>query len=373
MAGETLQNPVKFYKAALGGNIIPGDVLELADGTYNAANMFIEGTAENPVIVRPANPGMVKIDGWMFVDCQHVHFYDIEFFDSNPNRYVVTNSVVANYGTNCFYGCYFHDEHTSGLNWFGTGAGEVMECVFLNNGNYFPDNSKHGHCLYTHNSGGGLRKIARNIFGYAMGNYALHIYSNSAALKDYQVEDNITVGQPTHTGGPGGLTDFVFSRNIQMGGYMQMGRYGAATNGTITDNELFRVGTYWANTDWVNLTESGNNVYNGQPASRDGYTIQADPQTWSRVIPFSKSARWLASVAAYNRDSAETIPIDFSGLANGDYTLINAQNMNETWDFTNSGSPVNVPMTGWTCAQRIGDVAPDTTFPLYGAFILVRQ
>jgi len=360
MAGYTEANPVKWATLLASLNVKPGDAIVLKDGTYNASDFVFSGVSGYPTVLRAQNPGNVKIDGPMDFNGQYVSVYDIEFMDSNPDRHEQTTSILTTLGKVNFYGCYFHDQHTSGLQHFGSGIGEVVECVFLNNGNYFPDESKHGHCLYTHNQGGGLRTIARNIFGYSMGKYALHIYSDNNHLLDYFCEDNITVGQPTHTGGPGGLTNFVYNRNVHCGGSVQHGRYGSATNGKMIDNIYIDIGTYYENPDWVNLTKSGDAFY--------GTGFDPAPQIYTRLIPFYKSRRWLASLFVYNRDNANNVPVNFSGMLAGNYKLRNAQNMDETWNFTFDGRAVNVPMNIWTCAQRIGDVAPPTTFPKYGAF-----
>jgi len=75
-------------------------------------------------------------------------------------------------------------------------------------------------------------------------------------------------------------------------------------------------------------------------------------------------------VAIFNRDSAESVPVDFSSLlSEGRYRLRNGQNITETWAFDYLGGLVNVP-TGWTSAPRIGDETTTSTWPVFGGLVI---
>src|SRR3990172_9400721 len=163
MAGYTITNPVKWSTVVTSLNVVAGDTLILKDGTYLGLDVNVVGSTNSPVVIKPLNPGQVTIDGAINFNGTYLEVYDINFTDSNPERYAITNGVFVSNSKVSFYGCIFSDQHSSGLNWFGSGVGEVCECVFLNNGYILPDESYHGHGLYTHNNLGGLRVIARNI------------------------------------------------------------------------------------------------------------------------------------------------------------------------------------------------------------------
>lgn len=378
--GDTVLNPVSFANLLLSHNIIPGDTLLLRAGTYSGDYVlpYIAGTEALPITIKPYNGETVIFDGSLTVG-NYVRLYDLNFTDARIDRHIYTPGIYATGLGFHMHGCIVSDIHNSGLSWYGYGVGEVSENIFLNNGGRNGDESGHGHALYTHNAAGGAHLIARNLFFDQFGTYALHIYSaGSNGLKDYTVEDNITCGQPTHTGGGLGLTDFIYRRNIQYGSYIQQGRYSGShknINGQIKDNVTFDLVSYSVNADctyeWENLVESGNIAYGGEPSNRAGYVVVSNPAVWTRVIPFSKSERWAASVAIYNRESAETVSVDFTGLANGNYKFRNAQNPAETSDFTYSGGSVDVP-TNWTAAQRIGDAQPTTTWPVFGGLVVER-
>lgn len=381
MTGLLITDPIRLENVLSSIKVIPGDTLFLRAGTYAGHwNIKIGGTEALPVSIRPYQNETVIIDGSLTFDAPHVKVYDFEIMDSNPDRTAVTPGITFNKPGCGLYGCLIHDLHSNGVNWFGEGPGEVAECVILNNGYKDAQGNNYAHAIYTHNNVGGLKTIARNVFFDSMGAYTIHVYSGGANyLKDYLIEDNLVCGDPVHTGGGLGLLDFTYRRNWQYGDYCQHGRYSGAyqnQNGDISNNVFIGLSSYSVNADcdfdWLNLVESDNQVYGGKPDNRAGYTYQAQPATLVQIVPFTHSARWLASLAIFNRDSAETVAVDFSNLLeNGNYQLRNAQNPSETWQFEYTGESVLVP-TAWTSAARVGDTTHPSTWPRFGAFVLER-
>jgi hypothetical protein len=358
--------------------ILPGDILELENGTYTGDfSSTIAGTDIAPIIVRPVHPGSVIIDGTLTVGGTWTHWYDINFTDSNTDRYDYVGNLgiyTTKIGTH-IHGCLITDIHASAVQVFGARHGEVSECVIYNNGYHEPDDSGHGHGLYSHNDPGGNIIIARNIFGDQFGAYAFQIYSGGANhLLDYDVYDNVICGNPVHTGGGLGLINFTFERNIQFQDYQQHGRYspaGTNDNGLIHNNYFIGMTSYYVNPDWSNLTEADNEVYGGEPSSRAGYTTYAQPATKIWLKAFTESARWLGMVTIFNRDSAATVSVDLSSiLANGNYRLRNGQNMTETWDFTQLSSAINVPMNIWTASHVVGEGDGENHLPVFGSFVI---
>jgi hypothetical protein len=379
MAGLTIDDPVKFSQAIVSKRIIPGDVLELKGGTYAGDwVMTIAGTQAKPITIKPRAGENVVIDGSLKLEGDYIEMRDITIMDSRTDRTAATVGILASIAGLKLAGCYIHDLHGSGVSWWGGGAGQIIECIIANNGNKVGDKG-HGHGIYTHNSGG-ARVIAKNLFFDSIGNYCLQIYSDSANyLKDYTVQDNVFAGDAVHTGGGLGLIDFVYERNTQFEAHCQHGRYSYDNqnrNGRISGNTFIDLSAYSVNADcaheWDNLTEADNLVYGGEPSDRAGYTVMEKPATLTRWIPYTQSTRWLGAAVIYNRDSAEQVAFDFTGLLEaGSYRLRNYQNMAETWDFEYTTGSVNVP-TAWTAAARIGDITHPPTWPVFGA-LLVEQ
>lgn len=293
MSGLTIDNPIKL-SAVLGScNVIPGDALYLRGGTYPGDwTINIEGTAEAPIVIKPYNNEPVVIDGSLTFGKPYVKVQDVEI--TNSATYTENDGVgiTMNYPGCWLIGCYIHDLHDSGVNWYGSGAGGVVECLFSGN---------HGDAIYTHNDGGGARLIARNLMLQGSdfvgpNRYSLHIYSGGENwLKDYTCEDNVIFGDPVHTGGGLGLTNFTYQRNIQYGSYAQMGRYspdGANDTASINNNIFMMLSGYFVKDGWLNLTEADNSAWEGEPDDRAGYTFGLIPAGWSQTILFTLSERW---------------------------------------------------------------------------------
>ena len=377
MPGLTIDNPTELQYVVNSLHILPGDVIKLRAGTYKGNWVInVGGSEAAPITFMPYNNEKVVIDGSWTVARAHVTTADLEIMDSSLDRTTNTQGIYAYLPGFRMHGCLIHDLHLYGTRMIGSGSGHICECVYLNNGW-----TSGGHGIYTYSETGD-RLIARNVFFNNLGEYLLHVYSSNTdhLLKGYTIEDNILRGDPIHTGGAGGLIDYIYQRNIQYMDACYQGRYSLTapnTNGQIINNVFFDVWRYWVNTtcisDWVNLTESGNLVYGGEPSDRAGYTLLEQPATWTKVIPFSLSLRWKASVAIFNRDSAETVAVDFTGvLAEGSYLLRNTTNYTETWAFDYTTGSVNVPMTIWTAIHPIGMTGDlhESFYPIFGAFVV---
>lgn len=379
MTVYTISTAAELASFLVGAVAQPNDTLRLAAGTYVGDFVAtIAGINGQPITIRPVYGARPVIDGSFRLTGGYVELYDLDFTDSRTNREQITPALSISVPGAGVFGCLVMDLHESGINWFGGGAGEVSESVFLNNGYYDELADNHGHALYSHNTLGGLRVMARNVFGPQIGRYGLHIYSGGANyLKDFHVNDNAMYSQPTHTGGGLGMSNFLYDGNVQYGSYAQLGRYAINQDGTIVDNVFIELSDYDVY-DFNPLVESGNVVYGGVtpwPPYTTGYTVTVPPPSRVWVTPFTKSTRWLALVTIYNHDETETVDVDLSslGLQGGDYRLRNAANFLAEWHiFAYSGDLVAVPMDGWTVAVPIGGSVPlaGSTFPNFGVFIL---
>lgn len=297
MSGLTINDPIKLEQVLQSNKVVPGDTLYLRGGIYTGnwiAN--IGGTLEAPVIIKPYNLEPVIIDGVFTFGRPHLRVMDIEFTNYNTDRTLWDSGITMHPQGSWLIGCDIHDMHSDGVNWMNSGVGGVVECRIENCGSLNPDGPPHyGHAIYTHNNAGGARLIARNLLLNSMGRYTIHIYSASSNyLRDYTCEDNVIWGDPVHTGGGAGLVNFVYQRNIQYSEYAQMGRYSGQPNngGLIQDNLFIDLSAYSVQSGWVDLTETNNTVWGGEPADRAGYTVEQMPFNWSQFIPFTLSERW---------------------------------------------------------------------------------
>lgn len=295
MSGLTITDPVKLSAALVSPNVIPGDVLYLRSGTYAGDfTINIGGSSEASVTIKPYNNEPVIIDGGLMFAKPYVRIQDVEITNSNPDRTLWIDPGIQMHQVGCeLIGCYIHDLHNNGVTWQGNGTGQIVECLIYNNGSN--DGTSYGHGIYTHNDTGGARKIARNLFLNSIGRYSIHIYSaGNNYLRDYTVEDNVIFGDPVICGGGLGLRDYVYQGNIQSGDYCYQGRYSSQPNdgGLIQNNLFIDLSEYSVQDGFLNLTETGNTVWGGEPASRAGYTVAAKPANWSQFIPFTLSERW---------------------------------------------------------------------------------
>lgn len=333
-----------------------GDTVSVPEGTYHG-----DFTVPAGVTVQPEAGARVVIDIANELDIRGATVKDIEIMSSSTDRAALQTGINMSKVNSRLIGCIVHDIHNSGVNWFGSGVGEISECVFFNNGHRNPDNSGHGHCIYSHNDIGGTRRIDNNILIGGLGKYALQIYSGGKNnLKDYTVTRNITAKRPTIVGGGLGVSNLTYSQNVQYGNAIYIGRYSSNNvDCTVTDN-LYSAGAFIEITDFQSVTVSGNTEV-----------------TTERVViyPCTQSTRKLAHIAVFNPAAAETVEIDLTALEleAGDYALRNAQNLAEEHLFTlGESAGVSVPMTDWTAALPIGGLTQSvgSIFPTFGIFIL---
>lgn len=333
-----------------------GETVYAPEGTYTG-----DFTVPAGVTLRPVENARVVIDVLNQFDLSGATVIDIEFTSLNPDRTVIQDGLTMSAVNSHLIGCSVYDVHSSGVNWFSSGAGEITECLFYNNGYRDINQEGHGHNIYSHNNGGGERIVRNNFLLGGMGKYALHIYSGGKnALKDYHAFQNITVNRPTIVGGGLGVSGLVYHDNIQHVNACYIGRYSSNNlDCTVRDN-MFTGSAFLEITDFETVIESGNETIT------DARSV---------VFPCTQTTRKRAHIAIFNPKRLEAVDVDVSalGLDEGVYTLVNAQNPAESRPITiNRAGMMTAPMMDWTAALRYGEPynARTPTMPVFGTFIL---
>jgi hypothetical protein len=307
------------------------------------------------VTLRPATGARVAIDVTDAFTMTGATVRDIEIMSSGTDIFDVQTGIVMGLNSRLI-GCTVHNLRSNGVIWFSSGAGEIIDCVFYANGYKEEDSSNHGHCIYSHNHGGGDRIIDNNILFGGRGKYALHVYSGgSNNLKDYKVTRNVSTFRPMIVGGGLGVSGLLYEANIQYGNACYIGRYSSDNiDCEVTDN-LYLGEAFLEITDFDTVIESGN-------------VHVSDAQAVTTAC--AQATRKLAHVAVLNPESDASVQVDFTALAlaGGEYVLRNAQHYSEGYRFDYDGTPLTLPMIGW----KAGGAGKETTSPMFGAFILER-
>ncbi len=232
------------------------------------------------------------------------------------------------------------------------------------------------------NNGIGPEEFHRNLmFGNASDQHLANVF-----------EGNLTYfssGDGEHQfnmfGGDGGSHNLTLRDNV----FAAAGRIAAGINGCdgeqITGNRF--VGGVELSSFDGQVAMSGEGFRLGYPGNEYYSDGLADPSgTWvyvlaSEYLPDDWERRGLAHVAIYNWCFKESVTVDLSGVAaagkievGATVTVRPALNLDERVERVFDGSPIDIPMTGWTPAAPIGrDVAQDPMppcFPEFGAFVL---
>lgn len=330
-----------------------GDVVCVPTGLYKG-----DFTVPAGVTLQAEAGARVAIDIDDVFTCIDATVRDVEVFSSNTDRTVIQRGIVADHHANLI-GCYIHDIHSSGVNWFGSGEAQIVECLITNNG-YLVGSSGHGHCIYTHNHGGGARLIARDILLPGYGSYALHGYSGGGnRIADYTVRDVITDRKPNIMGG-GQVSNLLYERNFQRQQACYIGRYSSRNADCIVRDNQFAGGAFLEVTDFETAVESGNTT---------------PTETTVIVNPCTETALRLAHVAVFNPTRAREVTVDLSplDLEPGIYHLRNALNVQQKHTFRYKSEPILLPTmpNRWSAAAPIGADAPLFAYDnRFGAWLL---
>jgi hypothetical protein len=263
---------------------------------------------------------------------------------------------------------------------------------------YFNGTGKLDHGVYVHNVSGTKRLVDNIIFDNA--SHGVHGYAENA---DKGLNDIVVYGNTLFDNGSIGGT---YKRNILVGGLVgavnplvtnnctyypgssgqsvNVGYSAGSTGGRVLNNYLAG-GSFEIGGGATSLTMSGNFVY--APGGLVGFDKAAFPgNTWTATKPTGAAVfvrpnrydRRRAHVTVYNWSQAARVVVPATKLAGvplvagARYELRNAQDYyGDVVAGVYDGSALVVPMTGHSVAQPVAAAKPASTFPTFGAFVLV--
>ena len=229
--------------------VAPGDTIWLLGGLYEHPNrksdnlgyrVRLEGTEDQPIIVRAARGQRVSIDPGLAIEnpASYLWIWDLELLVrenlTRSRRFDESGSHPASYdrphgGLNVYAGkeCKYinliiHDTAQGVSFWSGATDSELHGCIIYDNGWDAPDRG-HGHAIYTQNEKG-VKKISNCIMTGGYG-YTMHAYGSSRAYVDHYVaEGNVCYDAGTFLIGGGRpsrdikvLNNFLHNVSMQIG------------------------------------------------------------------------------------------------------------------------------------------------------------
>jgi hypothetical protein len=263
---------------------------------------------------------------------------------------------------------------------------------------YFNGTGKLDHGVYLHNVSGTKKLVDNIIFDNA--SHGVHGYAETA---DKGLNNIVVDGNTLFDNGSIGGTD---KRNILVGGLTGAANpvvtnnctyypgssgqsvnvgYTAGSTGAHVQNNYLAGGSFEIGGGATSLTMSGNFAY--APGGFLGFDRAAFPNnTWTTTKPtgaavFVRPNKYdtrRAHVTVYNWSQAATVAVSAAKLAGvplaagARYELHNAQDFyGDVVAGVYDGTSLRVPMTGHSVAQPVAIGKPASTFPTFGAFVLI--
>jgi hypothetical protein len=397
--GYALRNPA---------GIKPGDTIYVRSGVYNGSfTVTLNGSSSAWITVRAypnervtlRNSNSFVLD---IVGSHYLNLWGLEIAGSESSRNSASNAsaygIRVNQGASSsnirFINMVIHDMQAQGMGfWQALTNSELYGCLI-----YFNGTTKLDHGVYVHNTSGTKSLINNIIFDNA--SHGVHGYAETAekGLNSIVLDGNTLFDNGSIVG--------TYKRNILMGGLtrtnnavingnmtyypsssgeaLNIGYSAGSANARVTNN-YFAGGSIVVGGGYSNLTMTGNYVYalggiSGIKTSSFAKNtwITARPTLAAIGVRVNKYETNRANLTIYNWTKASTVSIPASRLAGvnipvgAHYELHNAQNFyGDVITGTYNGSSITVPMTGRSVAQPVAIGKPASTFPTFGAFVLI--
>lgn len=329
--------------------------------------------------------------------------------------------------------CVVHDTGTAIGFWQSAIDAELYGNIVYNNGWISPQRS-HGHGTYTQNLDG-VKRIRDSVYfnQFAGG---IEVYgTNATYLRNYLIKGNTVFNDGfISSGGNAGVWNLLFSENMLFAATCSfMDHINVGKSLRVENNYFGQIEVGLAKVDRAEFTgntfvrKPGNtlvvnmalapdvplaghlfdkNVYQLTPKESRVLKVSDNAAKTSRTLTFAQMQQegfeshgssfisadvppevkvfvrpneyepGRANVTVYNWPKQKHVSVDLSslGILKGDrYEIRNAQNyFVEKLTGIYNGTPILIPMTGWSIARPIGleePIAP-TTFPTFGVFVL---
>jgi hypothetical protein len=359
-------------------------------------------------------------------------FWGFEITTSQPTRSINEgrNHAIEVYGPNTkLINLTIYDNGQGIGFWDQAVDSEAYGNLIFNNG-WIAQDRGHGHGIYTQNSTG-LKKFRDNIILSQFG-YNVQIYG-SAAMSNFLFDGNVFFGGPSIFGGQVGLANLTISNSKSYDAFLEVGQPIDNTGLSVINNYLAGglIMRWWKNASVSGLTlfpvhqdvmstntevdlrgtgsasdyKINNNAYY-QGVARGGFDfIFQDSRgaiknntfsTWRSSYGFDLNSTYtagaptglkyflspnqyepgLSTLIIYNwgRQSSASISLTGIGLNTGDVVEVrNAFDyLRESTLITYTGTPVSIPMTGWSIATPLGYTQKlwSSPFPEFAIFTL---
>jgi hypothetical protein len=388
------------FDGAHTGAVGAGGTVWLRGGTYDVATIiggedpvlqiWVEGAAGNPCVVRPVPGEHVIIDGPVLQRGQYSEFRGdgwIEMLHSDPEA----GGAFSGYALNAVGGrginLVIHDAPKSGTFLKEATAGDELLDGLINYNNGTSAGFDHG--IYTWNPSAFARAI-RGALNFGNWGFGLHCYSETEGqLHDLEFDacwgwvnggiDTDSYHQDLIVSGTG-ATDITVTRCRSWHPDDDTDPYTAwigDTGATPANDGLVHTDNYWVGavqvaSDWTDKTESGNTTIDPGDLPTSGQLVTVRP---------SPEVGGYGQVLIYNWANGATCDVDVSGiLAPGDsYEVLHAHDLfgtpvaSGTWD---GSSELTLPMTAVPLPTPTGTTRSTYTREnpgtLFHAFIVRR-
>ena len=262
--------------------------------------------------------------------------------NSGPQKRIIDNIIIDNAS---------HGIHAYSSN--GTSE-QALDNLYIE-GNIIAQNGSIGY----DDRNGSYGRLSRNIL---VGGTSALKAKNTTIKNNFTYHPATSTGASLNVGYSGGSENTVISGNYLMGGRFEIG--GTATGLSVSDNTI-----YYTGISGISTSNYSSNTW-----------TTTKPAGVKKVIRPNKYESGRANIAIYNWSRASSISLTSADLVNvslksGDrYELHNAQNyFGDVITGTFNGSSINIPMTGRSVATPRGiTYKPPTTFPEFGAFVLIN-